>query len=180
VKRLSDLLGHQISLSDDQGNGTVFTLYLPQGQRRLCAEHSRNNVPEIFAQLDLDGLQIMVIDDEADIRDGMEITLTDVGCRVFTCESAASAQSLLVELDLIPDLIIADYRLREGKTGSEAVELLRDELNQDIPAFLISGDTSAIRVKEASDSGIRLLHKPVTPTELFEVINEVAYEKMEA
>jgi len=180
VKRLSDLLGHQISLSDDQGNGTVFTLFLPQGEHRLCAEHDRNNVPEISAQLDLDGLQVLVIDDEADIRDGMEITLNDAGCRVLTCDSAASAQSLLVELDLIPDLIIADYRLREGKTGSEAVELLRDELNQDIPAFLISGDTSAIRVKEASDSGIRLLHKPVTPTELFEVINEVAYEKMEA
>jgi len=158
----------------------VFVLRLPEGERDLCAENTKIIAPQIIAQPHISGLQIMVIDDEADVRDGMNITLSDAGCEVFTCESATAAQSLLVDLDLIPDLIIADYRLREGKTGSEAVELLRDELNEDIPAFLISGDTSAARVRDASESGIRLLHKPVTPAELFQVINEVAKEQMEA
>lgn len=103
----------------------------------------------------------------------MAVTLQSAGCIAFTCDSGDEARNIIVGEDLVPDLIIADYRLREGSTGSEAVEQLREELNEETPALLITGDTSGIRVREARASGIRLLHKPVLPAELFQVIEEV-------
>ena len=121
----------------------------------------------------LKGLNVLVIDDEKDIREGMAVTLGNAGCLVHTCESGDEARDLLVSENLVPDLIVADYRLREGKTGSQAVEQLREEFNEDIPALLITGDTSAVRVREAQASGIRLLHKPFLPAELLRVMTEV-------
>jgi len=73
----------------------------------------------------------------------------------------------------MPALIIADYRLREDKTGDEAIALIRDELNRDIPALIITGDTSPERVREAAQSGTRLLHKPVTPNVLVAAVREL-------
>jgi len=71
---------------------------------------------------------------------------------------------------LYPALIIADYRLRGGKTGIAAVELVRDELNEEIPAVIITGDTSPERVRETTETGMRMLHKPVQPDELVDVV----------
>jgi len=41
-----------------------------------------------------------------------------------------------------PDLIICDYRLRDGENGIAVIERLQSEYNEDIPAVLITGDTA--------------------------------------
>jgi len=173
VKRLADLLGHDLTLVSSSGQGTTFTLALPLGD----PAHIKQEAPKTSAQEtplpDLQGLNVLVIEDEVDIRTGMEVTLGNAGCKVLASESAESARQLVVKTNQVPDIIIADYRLRDDKTGSDAVELICEELNRDIPAFLITGDTSPVRVREASATGIRLLHKPVLPNELFTVIREV-------
>ena len=175
VKRLSTLLEHDLELSDNPGGGTIFRIRLPEGNAHEFKSIRAMDAPIHDAQNSFPGLCVVVIDDEADIRDGMTITLSNAGCEVHACESAEEARSIVVSNELTPDLIIADYRLREGETGDAAVELIREELSEDIPALLITGDTSSTRVKEASESQIRLLHKPVLPNELFQVIGEVAY-----
>jgi CheY-like chemotaxis protein len=65
-----------------------------------------------------------------------------------------------------PCLIICDYRLREDETGTTAVERLRAEFNDDIPAMLVTGDTAPNRLREAEASGLLLLHKPVANSRL--------------
>ena len=62
-----------------------------------------------------------------------------------------------------PDAIVCDYRLRDGLTGAEAIAGLRSHWGSAIPAILITGDTAPVRLREASDSGIPLVHKPVRP-----------------
>lgn len=175
VKRLSTLLEHDLELSDNPGGGTIFKIRLPAGNAHEFKSIRAMDTPMHDPQNSFPGLCVVVIDDEADIRDGMTITLSNAGCDVHACESAEEAREIVVSNELTPDLIIADYRLREGETGDAAVELIREELSEDIPALLITGDTSSTRVKEAAESQIRLLHKPVLPNELFQVIGEVAY-----
>ena len=51
--------------------------------------------------------------------------------------------------------------MREEKTGREAIELLRDKLDANLPAIIITGDTAADRLREAQASDALLLHKPV-------------------
>ena len=65
-----------------------------------------------------------------------------------------------------PDAIVSDYRLADGRTGIDAIERLRGTLGTAIPAFLISGDTSPERLRDARASGYHLLHKPVPPMAL--------------
>jgi len=65
-----------------------------------------------------------------------------------------------------PDAIISDYRLRNGKTGIEAIARLREAVAAPIPAFLMSGDTDREVVRQAEASGFALLHKPVEPAAL--------------
>jgi CheY-like chemotaxis protein len=66
----------------------------------------------------------------------------------------------------IPRLIICDYRLRNNETGSDVIERLRSEYNDEIPGLLITGDTAPDRLKEAQASGYLLLHKPVPNSKL--------------
>ena len=50
-----------------------------------------------------------------------------------------------------PDLIISDFRLQDGATGIEAIARLRNAFGAAIPAFLISGDISPERLREAQE-----------------------------
>jgi CheY-like chemotaxis protein len=74
---------------------------------------------------------------------------------------------------LEPDLVIADYRLRNGETGFKAIERIRAELGTTIPAFLISGDTAPERLRDAREKGLHLLHKPVPPMRLRALVNQL-------
>ena len=72
----------------------------------------------------------------------------------------------------MPDLIISDYHLANGRTGIETIEWLRGELSAQIPAFLISGDTDPATLHEAKVKGFHLLHKPVNPMALRAMFNQ--------
>ena len=66
-----------------------------------------------------------------------------------------------------PGLVLSDYRLRELRTGAEAIAALRAEFGARLPAVLITGDTAPERSREAHAVGVPLLHKPVSPAQLY-------------
>jgi CheY-like chemotaxis protein len=80
---------------------------------------------------------------------------------VVAAGSANEAIQLLCAHTVQPDLLICDFRLRDGENGIEAIERLRAEYNANVPAMLITGDLAANRLLEAKASGLVLLHKPV-------------------
>ncbi|MBO6904610.1 MAG: hypothetical protein JJ865_06605, partial [Parvibaculum sp.] len=55
------------------------------------------------------------------------------------------------------------------------IERLRDELNGDVRAIMMTGDISA--EMEAEDERLRVLHKPVEPELLHRLLGEIAEEK---
>ena len=65
-----------------------------------------------------------------------------------------------------PDLIIADYQLRDGEVGPEVVAAVRRHFGRDIPAILVTGSATPERQEEAKDLGHHLLLKPVMPAKL--------------
>src|SRR5437016_6034671 len=67
----------------------------------------------------------------------------------------------LAIVDRLPDLIISDYHLANGKTGIEAIERLNAAFGTSIRPIVISGDTAPERLRDAKDKGYILLHKPV-------------------
>jgi CheY-like chemotaxis protein len=101
---------------------------------------------------------VVVIDDNALVREATGSLLRSWGFQVVTAESDAEAMAQLVKHRRRPDLIICDYRLSEGARGTEVIERLRSAF--EIPALLISGDAGSPQSNVATGA-YHLLHKPL-------------------
>jgi CheY-like chemotaxis protein len=122
----------------------------------------------------LDGLRVLVIDDDPAIREAMAGLLTVWNCPNRTAETEEEALALLS--GFTPDLLLADYRLRGHRTGLEAIAAIRERAGRDLPAIVITGDTAADRLRNVHAGGTALLHKPVVPGELHAAIGALLSE----
>jgi signal transduction histidine kinase/CheY-like chemotaxis protein len=166
---LARTLGHELSLVSIPGKGSVFRILLPI----VAAVPAAHEAPQ-QSKARLLNARLLVIDDDEIVRDGMLHLLRDWGCE---CDVAESIEDALAQVQLnVPDVIISDYRLREQRTGVEAIEAVRAQLGTAIPALLITGDTAPERLREAQASGIPLLHKPVSPSKLYRRLVELQQE----
>lgn len=162
VDGLARALGHPLSLHSKVQQGSVFRLLVPVSTATLPIELV---LPEPGQPARLN-MRVLLIDDEESVRAGMVHLLQDWGCE---CVAAASIEEALALARLqAPEVVVSDYRLRELRTGVEAIAALRDLLGKGLPALLITGDTAPDRLREALASGITLLHKPVSPSHLYQ------------
>ncbi|WP_432261144.1 ATP-binding response regulator [Cupriavidus sp. TMH.W2] len=167
VRRTAALLGHALTLRSEPGRGTVFmvTVAAPDAPAPACHPEPGSagtdaGVPDFAGQPSRQLL--LVVDDDAQNREGLRLLLESWGHRVIC---AADCDGLLAQVACLPEkpaLIISDYRLRDHETGIQVIERLREEYNDpDMHALLVSGDTDPIRLIEAADRAIPILHKPV-------------------
>ena len=171
VERTAHLLGHPLHLCSRPGHGTRFSLEVP----RLLDDAAREGPSPVRASPldDLAGLVVLVIEDDALAREALGSLLAswDVAPVVAEGLSAALWQ---IKNGPLPDVIVSDYRLREGETGIEVIRQLRMVAGRLIPACLMSGDTDAGLMQEARSADLTLLHKPVRPAKLRSLIRRLA------
>jgi signal transduction histidine kinase/ActR/RegA family two-component response regulator len=164
VERIARLLEHDIDLRSAPGKGSSFFIDVPVG------DDSNVNAPQVEALSkpagDISNVAIVVIDDEISVRQGMESLLQNWNSHVVSAADDEEAIKLLREQDKVPDGIIADYRLRAGKTGLDVIQRLHEEFGQDIPALIVTGDIAEETLRTVKESGFQLLHKPVAPVKL--------------
>jgi len=179
VKRLANLLDMNITLHSELGVFTTFTMDIAAGDERQIKNHqaAHKTMPN---HLQKAGETIGVIDDDEKICTAMATMLQSIGLSAITATSADALIDKIIESDTSPSMLVADYRLRKGKTGDQAIVQIRRALNIDIPGLLITGDTAPNRVAEAARSGFELLHKPVQPAELSEKIRDILAKSSEA
>jgi CheY-like chemotaxis protein len=168
ARRMARLLDAEIELRSEPGRGSCFAIRVPLGD----AAKVLRTVPELVVSGDaLAGRCVVVIDDEPSIRQGMHELLSQWGCRSVEAASALDAINQLEAEQLLPELVLADYRLTDHALGSDAVGRLRERFGTDLPALLITGDTAPGRLLEAKQSGLHVLHKPVRPAQLRALCN---------
>jgi two-component system, sensor histidine kinase len=167
VDRLGHLLGHSVALNSRVGRGSRFSITVPLAAERDVTEASISSTTIADPAR---GKLVIVLDDDPLVLEGMGGILRSWGCNVVTGDTP---EGVLAIIGSAPDLIISDYRLGGGRTGIQAIEQLRKVIGTEIPAFLISGDTAPERLRDASEHGLHLLHKPVTPMRLRAMLNQV-------
>ncbi len=161
VKKMCDLTHTKINVVSQENVGTEFTLTLPIGNTDSILQPDTQ-----WDASDLHGLPLIVIDDNAQVLEGMKEILTGWGCRVVAGQSRQELLDKLFTDNIDPMLIIADYQLKDSDNGVQVIDYLRDEYNKHIPALVISGDTSRDFIDEMNLDGFELLSKPVLPGEL--------------
>jgi PAS domain S-box-containing protein len=175
VRRLSRLLDHPVELRSRPGRGSAFGILVP---RAPAVEARRAPERSAVAEEGAPGA-VMVIEDDALIRMGLEAMIEDWGHIVL---AAASVDEAIARLGRgpMPDAVVTDYRLQAGTTGLDAVRALEARLGGPIPATIVTGDTAPERLAEAKRGGFRLLHKPVGPLELKEAVTAMLREARKA
>lgn len=166
VRRLCGLLDSELRLSSRVGRGSCFSIGLPVVESGPVSSLASTEETHVVAE----GALVLVIDDEAAVREAMDALLTGWGYSVLTVASGDEALTKLAQSNARARLIICDYRLRGEENGISVIRLLQAQCKQPIPAVLITGDTAEERLIEARASGLVLLHKPVHNSKLRAVI----------
>ena len=173
VKGLSEMLDHPLYLRSAPGRGSCFAVDVP-----LLAQSIQREKAEPVAAIDsLSDQLVLVIDDDKTLRYAMGISLNQHDCQSMLAESAEDALALLKELGQRPDCIIADYRLREGKTGLMAVEQIRKFLADDIPAIIVTGDTGEQVKLDIKAADCLLAYKPVNINRLLFILESIRQQE---
>lgn len=171
VKRMTTLLQHPIHLTSRVGCGSRFSLDVPLESNpieevRQSPQYANDNEAVLF------GIVIVVIDDEVDILAAVGLLLKQWGCSVITADSGVQASHKLQSEGVIPDIILSDHRLRYEETGITAIRTLQSTFGTNIPALLVTGDTSVNRLHDNATSGIEVLHKPLNAEKLKQALIE--------
>lgn len=172
VKRLAVLLGMQVRVVSTESGGTRFLVSMPLGDRAKCQYFPAGVVETPGEQVD--SLFVLVIDDEEEVCLAVEGLLETWGCVVMTAVSGDAALQQLDEIGEVPDVIVSDYRLRQGETGGEVIHRIREHLQIEVPAIILTGDIAPNRLKDIKSLGFPMLHKPCEPDALRKLLASAA------
>jgi signal transduction histidine kinase len=169
VDRLCALLENPLGFASVPGKGSRFSVSVPIVEATV----ERFRLPQVATPaLDpLAGKVIVVIDDDPLVLAGTSNLLRAWGCRVVAAESLSEALTSFGRNS--PDLIISDFHLDQGLSGMDAIKGIREAVDADVPAFLVTGDILPDRLHEARIAGFHLLHKPVSPMALRAMISRL-------
>ncbi len=166
VRRQAALLGTAVHLTSEPGSGSRFEFDLPQAAQ-VDTEDVLSSVGSA-GPTTMPGLRLMVVDDEPEVRNALRVVLELMDWEVRT---AAGLFDVLAELQrgYRPDGLVVDFRLRGQQTGGEIVEELRRS-GFDLPAVIVTGDTSQEQLAALHATGLPVLHKPVRRAQLVAAI----------
>ncbi|MBD2594540.1 PAS domain-containing protein [Nostoc spongiaeforme FACHB-130] len=135
------------------------------------AEISVDNIPS------LEGLHVLVVDDDADIRELTKMILKDYGAEVTAVTSADEAFSILTSQPQMYDLLLSDIGMpnQDGYTLIRRVRSLSAEAGGQIPAVAMTGYANSIDIQESRKAGFQMyIPKPVELTQLVFMVANLA------
>jgi PAS domain S-box-containing protein len=175
VQRIARLLEFKISVSSAPGIGSVFSFELPSARHsgvRAKVLDQRTSP----AAAGSNAAHVLLVEDEPGVRNAMRMLLKIEGYRVATAASAAEALDLLRAPDANFDLIVTDYHLEGGRTGTQVISAARELLGETFKAVLVTGDTSSAVRELKGDVHLRITSKPINSDELLALVRSLLAE----
>jgi PAS domain S-box-containing protein len=181
VKNLVELHGGNVSArSEGAGRGATFTVRLPLAIVRRDTDPSRPHLPTAetpsgsFNPMDLSGIKILVVDDQADARELVARVLSQCQAEVIIASGAEEAL-ILLERER-PDVLVTDI----GMPDVDGFELLRrvralgEARGGKTPAIALTAFARSEDRIRALHQGFRVhVSKPVEPAELIATVASV-------
>ena len=184
VRHLVELHGGTVGAeSEGEGKGATFTVRLPLVAAQRAGDGDGAALPPppavnvrraVECPDKLDGLRVLVVDDEADTLDLIKVLLAQCGAEVSTASSSAEALGLFAEST--PDVIISDIGM-PGEDGFELIRKVRElppERGGRTPAVALTAYARAADRMRVLRSGYQMhVAKPVELAELIAVVANV-------
>ncbi len=167
VARVTELLEIDMTFYSESGHGTTFWFNIEKGHRTAAANRSATTL-----SIEHPGALISIIDDNPTIQAGSAALLKSMEFDTITSGCANSMIEKLQQIDRCPDFVLADFRLLDGEFGDAAIRTIRNHYNKNIPAMMITGDTSSNLIRQFEQNNFEVLHKPVKPAVLLSKINK--------
>ena len=114
--------------------------------------------------------KILVTEDEPAVLRATRLLLELEGYQVIPATTREEALERACEHPDI-DLLVSDYHLKEDQTGLDVICAVRQALARDIPAILVTGDTSTAIRKLPRDTRLRLASKPIDAEEFLNLMH---------
>jgi len=170
VEKIAQLLGHRLLLKSRAGQGSMFGIEVPMSFEEPSFQGIRQS-RQISTHY-LQATRVVVIEDDADVRQAMAQLLTHWQCQVVTAASAVEAWQWVEQWQHAPQILLVDYHLRGQRRGTQEAEQLiqwvqRLWQSSDQPTvIMITADHSKQLKQELNAAGYLLLHKPIQPMRL--------------
>jgi two-component system CheB/CheR fusion protein len=178
VRHLVELHGGRVhAFSAGEGSGSTFTIELPpvspSGPTAAEDESSSASTDAPADDVRLDGLRVLIVEDERDTGRMLAQVLGERGADVIHVETSAAALSTLERS--APDVVLSDI----GLPGEDGYELLRQirslPSGNRLPAIALSAFAREQDVQRAIGAGFDVhLAKPIEPGELARVVAQIA------
>ena len=192
VKHLVEMHGGTVEAqSAGEGHGATFLVRLPiqavRGEEvdaKIAPDRSDTKAPLVpgLPSEHLDGVRVLVVDDEADARRMLAKVLERVGARVTTAGSAAEALTALGAATAAAeslDVLVSDVGMPE-QDGYDLIREVRKRGHQvaDLPAVALTAFARKDDVREALEAGFQMhLPKPVDVRDLMAAIAHLVHLK---
>ncbi|MGJ0484362.1 MAG: ATP-binding protein [Methylomicrobium sp.] len=145
VKRIITVLndhGHRLSFSSKVGQGSRFSIDVPiahdiQINKEISTYASDFSIADV-----LDGKYVVVVEDEYDLLNGIIASIESVGCVVKGADSVSLARDIFAKSERCPDILITDFRLKDGETAIDVIEALQSsfEWEINIRVLIVTGE----------------------------------------
>ncbi|MFB2892872.1 PAS domain-containing protein [Aerosakkonemataceae cyanobacterium BLCC-F50] len=176
VRQLTELHGGTVSVqSMGEGTGATFTVCLPLMKTFSLGVNDTPSVDDSFGEANpLQGIKILVVDDEADMQDLMVMILEQAGAIAKTATSAAEALTVFTQFQ--PMLLISDIGMpnMDGYMLMQQVRALPPEQGGQTPAIALTAYAGEYDRRRAIEVGFQKhLPKPIEPETLVNAISEL-------
>ncbi|MEC4815856.1 MAG: PAS domain S-box protein [Scytonema sp. PMC 1069.18] len=176
VRNLVELHGGEVGVdSQGEGKGTTFFVKFPILQSSLVSNESEElsilRQTHWETSLNLSGLKILAVDDDADALEFLKVALEQYGAVVVTASSARKALQLLTALK--PDVLLSDIGMPEqdGYTLIRQIRLLSPEQGGQIPAAALTAYARESDRIKALEAGFQMhIPKPIEPIQLLTIV----------
>ncbi|SFL35257.1 hybrid sensor histidine kinase/response regulator [Shimia haliotis] len=156
VDRACRLLHHPLTMRSTP-SGTRFSVDLPLAS---SVSLPKEEVDDPVAGTPLAHRIVLLVENDTELRSAISMTLENWGADVLACKSQSEAIALLQEIELAPDVILADYQLDDGATGTGLITELRATYGP-LPAVVITANREPFVRSEAAALSAQLLYKPL-------------------